>query len=709
MLYVDIIYNLSLLVALSVLSSFIGQKQRWSSNTKSILQGIVFGGIAIIGMLSPLKLADGVIFDGRSVVISLCGLFFGPLAAIIAASMAVIVRAAIGGLGILTGSLVIASSAIFGVILRRHILSRGSDISNRHLLYLGLSVHAAMLLLMFTFPYDVAITVMKKVGLPIITIYPLATILIGRIIHDNLEKATYTAHLAISEEKYRRIAENMSDIIWTTDLAGKTTYISPSVERFLGKSVDQFLNETLAQQFSPSSLQFLMTVMGEELQFEKEASEDANRSRLMELEMYRSDGSLLWVSMNASFLRDKHGAAIGFQGVTRDISARKLSEIELLAAKEKAEESDRLKTAFLMNMSHEIRTPMNGILGFLSLLEEPDLEEESKKEYIEIMNMSSSRLLKTINDIIEISRIETGEMKLICEDIELEELLEHHVEFFTPLAINKQIEFRRGRTLSGTESLVYSDRHKLDGILGNLINNAIKFTTDGWIEVGNYIEDNAVVFYVQDSGCGIPSSRLDAIFERFVQGEVKLSRTHEGSGLGLPIVKAYVEALEGKIWVSSEEGKGSTFSFSLPIKERTAGEFTTPAESAAPEKLNKQLRVLIAEDDDTSYLYLQALLQKEGLTLLRTKNGTETVRVIREDPGIALVLMDIKMPVMNGLEATKQIRQFNLPIPIIAQSAFAASEDIKEAKEAGCTDYITKPISRSELFRLINKYSALMM
>lgn len=564
MLYIEIIYNLSLLVALSVLSNFIGQKQHWSPRTKAILQGLVFGSIAIIGMLSPLVLSPGVIFDGRSVVVSLCALFFGPIAGLIAAGMAVALRLWIGGLGIFTGSSVIVASALLGVLFYWRIIARGQAVTNTHLLTLGMSVHIAMFLLMFTFPQDTAINVIRNLGLPIVTIYPIATIIIGRIIYDNLEKVNYTARLAASEEKYRRIAETMSDVIWTVDAEGKVTYVSPSVESMLGKSVQRYQNESIEELFPPESAARLRAAMSRELDRENDPNADPNRSRYTELEIYRGDGSTTWVSLSASILRDRERRAIGFQGVMRDISERRNAAVELLAAKEKAEESDRLKTAFLMNMSHEIRTPMNGILGFISLLSEPGLGEENRREYLEIVNTSGVRLLKTINDIIEISRIESGQMEVYREDVDASDILRQQIEFFLPMAKAKGIALQRGAALTGVEARLSTDRYKLEGALGNLINNAIKFTHAGRVEIGNSRENGRMHFYVRDTGCGIPRDRCDAIFERFVQADMKMNRSHEGSGLGLPIVKAYLDALGGDIHVDSVPGEGSTFRFWLP-------------------------------------------------------------------------------------------------------------------------------------------------
>ncbi|MEL7586865.1 MAG: PAS domain S-box protein [Prolixibacteraceae bacterium] len=379
---------------------------------------------------------------------------------------------------------------------------------------------------------------------------------------------------------------------------------------------------------------------------------------------------------------------------------------ELIAAKEKAEESDRLQAAFLANMSHEIRTPMNGILGFLELLSEPDLEEESKKDFIEIVNKSGRRLLDTINDIVEISKIEAGESKVLYTDVNVEEVLKFHHDFFLPQATEKGLHLIILQQITGTRAFIRTDRHKLDGILTNLIKNALKFTQQGRIELGNYLEKEWLVFYVKDSGRGISPERLEAIFERFVQADQNLTRAHEGSGLGLSITKAHVNALGGKISVESEPGKGSTFIFKIPYTQAKAQETTEASGVSLSSVSSKEITILIAEDDESSYQYLRFILEKENFNLIHTLNGEDTIAVVRNNPGISLVLMDIKMPGMDGLEATVEIRKFNKTVPIIAQTAYALSNDDEKAKQAGCNDYIAKPINRAKLFKLIEKYVA---
>lgn len=379
---------------------------------------------------------------------------------------------------------------------------------------------------------------------------------------------------------------------------------------------------------------------------------------------------------------------------------------DLIMAKEKAEESDRLKSAFLANMSHEIRTPMNGILGFLELLNEPNIDEENRKEYISIVNKSGQRLLDTINDIIEISKIEAGIVEITNKEIDVAERMKFFFNFFKPQTFLKGIHFEISEQVTGAAAIIETDSSKLDAILTNLIKNAIKFTSNGRIQLGNYSQNGSLVFYIKDTGKGIHPDRLEAIFERFVQADINLTRAHEGSGLGLSIAKAYVDVLGGKIWVQSEVGKGSIFYFSIPYKSiNQKKEFFKSTEAPVPVK--DSLTILVAEDDEISFKFIKAILSRENITVLRTENGQDTVNAVKSNSQIALVLMDIKMSGMDGLEAAVLIRKFNPWIPIIAQSAYALSGDDMKAKEAGCNDYLTKPINRTALMGMINQYASL--
>jgi len=402
--------------------------------------------------------------------------------------------------------------------------------------------------------------------------------------------------------------------------------------------------------------------------------------------------------------------------IYNDITERKLLERSLLLAKEKAEEGDKLKSAFLANMSHEIRTPMNGILGFADLLKEPKLSDNEKLEYIGIIEKSGARMLNIINDIIDISKIESGLMNLNISESNINEQIEYIYTFFKPEVEKKgmQLLFRNG--LTSFESVIMTDREKVFAILTNLVKNAIKFSDAGTIEFGYKlisIEDKASLvstthmelqFFVKDHGIGIPEERQDAVFERFVQADIEDKRAFQGAGLGLAITKKYVEMLGGKIWVESKAGKGSVFCFTIPyetpVKNNPDTEFV-PDETL---NMDKKLKVLIVEDDYASARLLLIRVKSFVREVLNARTGGEAIQLCHEHPDIDLILMDIHMPELNGYDAVRQIRQFNENVVIIAQTAYGLLGDKEKAKAAGCDDYVSKPIDMKALKRLIDKY-----
>ena len=377
---------------------------------------------------------------------------------------------------------------------------------------------------------------------------------------------------------------------------------------------------------------------------------------------------------------------------------------DLIRAKEKAEESDRLKTAFLANMSHEIRTPMNGIMGFAELLKEPGLSGEEQQEYIDIIEKSGHRMLGIINDIIDISKIEAGLQDLHFSDVNVADQLKETCAFFSREADAKGLVLSLNNRLNPSEFLLRTDVQKFNAILNNLIKNAIKFTDAGTVAIECVCRDNYYEFSVKDTGIGISSERQDAVFERFIQGDIEDKMARQGAGLGLSIAKAFVELLGGTIWMNSKEGVGSEFSFTIPCALKSFRD-----EKLVPgiEPLitgRKKLNILIVEDDEWSEKLLEIKLADFSRKTLKARSGSAAVGLAEENPDLDLIFMDIQLPEMNGYEATRQIKTSNTGVIIIAHTALCLLGDKEKALAAGCDDYLSKPLKDNELRHVLHKY-----
>ena len=418
------------------------------------------------------------------------------------------------------------------------------------------------------------------------------------------------------------------------------------------------------------------------------------------------NGNEVPIIYSSSPLKDDEGATVGTVFIAKDITEQKRTEKELIKAKKHAEESDRLKSAFLANMSHEIRTPMNGILGFASLLKEPNLNGDEQQEYIRIIEKSGVRLLNIINDIVDISKIEAGLMEIHIKESNINEQIDFIHTFFKPEMDRKGIQFFSKKSLPLKKAVIITDREKIYAILTNLVKNAIKYTDEGSIEFGYILKTESQIkvleFFIKDTGIGIPKHRQEAIFERFIQADISDKMARQGAGLGLSISKAYVEILGGKIWVESEEGIGSTFYFTLPYQTEPEEKKVVPAQNEKNQI--KDLKILIAEDDETSEMLISMTVKEFSKEVLKARTGKEAIEIFHTNPDLDLILMDIQMPDLNGYEATRQIRQFNKDVVIIAQTAFGLSGDREKAIEAGCNDYMSKPINKDEIRLLIQKY-----
>ncbi len=509
-----------------------------------------------------------------------------------------------------------------------------------------------------------------------------------------------------SEERFDLAMKASNDGLFDWDLVTNEIYYSARWKNILGYEDDELKNDLSVWESLTHP-----TDRKASLHKLKKAVENKIDHYNVEFRMKHKKGHWVNILSRAYLIFDEDENAIRAVGTHSDLTEQKKAEQELKEALKKAEESDRLKSAFLANMSHEIRTPMNGILGFANLLKKTDITPEQYTSYIQIIEKSGERMLGIINDLINISKIEAGQIDLTLSTFNINEPIKYLLAFFTPEAKKKKLSLIAKTQANDDEFLINTDREKLYAILTNLIKNSIKFTHEGSIEFGYFVKKdetgNFVEFYVKDTGIGIPEERQKAIFDRFVQADIADKKAYEGAGLGLSISKAFVNLLGGDIWVESQVNIGSTFFFKIPVnpvnKVVEQGKHIDPNKNVKSLHL-KNGKILVAEDDEVSFIYLSILLKEIGLEILHASNGNEAVKLSIENPDINLILMDVKMPVLDGCEAVKQIRIFNKDVVIIAQTAHALEEDLGKTLAAGCDDYIPKPVNKDVLLEKINKY-----
>lgn len=426
-----------------------------------------------------------------------------------------------------------------------------------------------------------------------------------------------------------------------------------------------------------------------------------------QLQLTRPDKSKVWLSISLASLFNDAGKITNWLVIIEDNTEKQKMVDDLIEARDKAEESDRLKSAFLMNISHEIRTPLNSIMGFADLLAGQTTNPEEVRKQGALIYKNGHRLLNLINNILKISKIDAGAETLSLTVFSPAKLIEEVVSLFSPQASKRGLEL--SAVVSSVESslMVEADRLKIHQVIDNLVGNALKFTEKGSIKLGFEVGDGKLKFFVSDTGRGIPQSEYGKIFERFYQADTSLNRGYEGVGLGLAICRSMVNLMGGKIWVDSVEGKGSEFMFEIPVRFINA-EPENVLTNQLPQQWEKHSKesktIMVVDDDEPSLLMMKAMLSSAGYKALFASGGYEALDLLKQNPEISLILLDIKMPVLDGMETLKQIRQMGINAVIVATTAYALPGDEQRIRQSGFDDYISKPINRTQIVNLLNKH-----
>jgi len=497
----------------------------------------------------------------------------------------------------------------------------------------------------------------------------------------------------ISYEFLSQIINNIYDPVFVKDDQSRLIFVNDAFCEIFNVPRSAVIGKTLAEHVPEDEREHFLKV-------DKEVIESGNDSLIEESLSVAGKPTLTIRTKKTRFI-NKSGDTF-LVGVIHDITDSKKNEVELNYARAKAEESDRLKSAFLANISHEIRTPMNGILGFSELLKKKNISVEKKEEYLDIIEKEGTRLLSFISDIVDISKIESNVTILNTSSCNINSLIDElHSKYSTKLT-NTAIKLIAKKGLGDLECMVETDKNKLVQIMSNLLENAIKFTHEGVIEFGYALSAGKLNFFVQDTGIGIEFEDCETIFDRFTQG--KQEQTYNlGAGLGLSIVKGLIQILGGEVRVESKIGVGSTFFVTIPYEKVVTD---TEVEVISNDRtLDKDyFTILIAEDEFIIFMFLRECLSDVNCSIIHASNGEKAVKKLEQNPSVDIILMDINMPKMDGYEALNEIRKTNKEIPIIAQTGMAMQGDREKILEAGFNDYISKPISINRLITSINKH-----
>lgn len=515
-----------------------------------------------------------------------------------------------------------------------------------------------------------------------------------------LQKDIVTREFLETDKFFKILIQSADDGISFFDKEGNLKFANPAYYSVIGFDKDSYYSVDPAVFIHPDDIGYPAE------RLEALMNKDFHES---ELRLYHKDGHYVNLSTRSVTVKEENGNIIGALTISRDITKMKQVHEELVKANVEAETSNRLKSSFLANISHEIRTPLNSVVGFSNLLLSNDLTQELKEEYVEHINHNSEKLLQIIGDIIDLSRLESSQIEITYEEASVNAIVNEVVdEARQGIKRNdKSIILNVKNLFEDNADLVFTDKIWLKRVLNHLMDNAVKFTLDGSIEFSYSRENENLVFKISDTGIGIKKENLNRIFDEFRQESDGHHRPFEGLGIGLTLAKEVVERMGGKISVHSEKGIGSEFSFSIPY--RPAGSTRAKLKDMFREpviaKINWSTKKCLLVDDNRDVLiYLNRILLDTGITVIKARSGPEAIEIISSTPDIDVVLLDMQMPEMNGIEATKLIRKIRKDLPIIAQTAFIFEDDKDIILEAGCDACLIKPIRKEHLITVMSSF-----
>lgn len=718
--------NIAILLSFSMLYDYywIKSEEKRSLLIK-LITGFVLGGISLVLMSTPWILSPGLVFDTRSIMLSVSGLFFGAIPTIIAMIITGVYRFTLGGDGMWMGMAVILSSGTIGILWGKLRLNIFQDKYIKDLFLMGFSVHVVMLICTLLLPKESIVQTLKNISIPVLIIYPFATVLLGIIMVKQYKSWRNRKALYESEQRWQFALEGSQDGVWDWNPITNDVYFSVQWKAMLGYADSEISNtlEEWDRRVHKDDKERVYADIKKHLNGE-------TKYYISEHRILCKDGSYKWILDRGKVMEwNEDKKPLRLIGTHKDISERKLTELELKknneeyqslneeylaqneeleanlkrteelikdleTAKAKAEESDNLKSAFLANMSHEIRTPMNALLGFSDLLGKENNSEKSDF-YVKHVKNSGKKLLRLIDDIIDISKIESNQLTIEETKCNVNDLIIEAVSMFkeNDSYISKSLQLEYNLCDELNQFFIKTDPFRLRQVLDNLISNAVKYTDKGTITVKSELEKekNRILFSVNDSGIGIKKEDQEKIFNRFMQSENE--RLKDGTGLGLSICKGLIELMKGEIWFESEHKKGSSFYFTIPFVQfdEINEQDKEKADRSNDHNFSDKL-IYVAEDDMASFLLIEEMLMETEAKLKHAQNGLVLLELIEKQiPD--LILLDINMPIMDGLVFMNRLNEMNLnSIPVIAQTAYAMKSEKERCLNAGCIDYISKPI-----------------